>query len=37
MYPQCPMCRSYEVERTNRMFEVFFKCRKCGHIFKRQQ
>jgi len=29
------MCRSYEVERMNRMFEVFFKCRKCGHLFKR--
>jgi ribosomal protein L37AE/L43A len=36
MYPQCPMCRSFEVERMNRMYEVYFKCRKCGYLFQRK-
>ena len=34
MYPQCPMCRSHDVERKTRMYEVYFRCRKCGHLFK---
>lgn len=34
MFQQCPVCRSYNTERIVRLYEVYFRCRSCSHVFR---
>jgi uncharacterized Zn finger protein len=34
MFQQCPVCGSYNTERIVRLYEVYFRCRSCSHVFK---